>query len=371
MPQASGRMGVVVGGRVPLVLALLEQVLVGGDQEAAVVAAHEVRQEDEQLAAHHGAAVVGQLQHGPGHALLDAGHLVGQVGDAQEGGHGVGQGGAHLDALVAQQGGQLDVGALADAAPLALGQVLPQLADAQGRPLAQQRVVGRVEQLQAVGHDVGGVADQLARLVAAAQHGQDEGAHGLVLADVDDGQVLVRPQDGGEVVVAAVLDQVLLARQVDGQHARPDEDHDGLQLVGGRLQQLEHVGEDADAEGQLHGPGAQVQEAAQQHQGAHAVLLAEQHLQHDGQLLGHLAGQGVAAGQVDLEGGQLLGEEAGVDVLVVQALGLLALQQGQLGQRHVDGQVPAGPQRVAAGVGQRRVGLRLRNRAATMRSWRK
>lgn len=61
------------------------------------------------------------------------------------------------------------------------------------------------------------------------------------------------------------------------------------ELVGGRLQELEHVGEDAHRERQVDGPGAQVQEAAQQLQGAEAVGLAEQHLQHHRQLLRRLA----------------------------------------------------------------------------------
>ena len=69
-----------------------------------------------------------------------------------------------------------------------------------------------------------------------------------------------------------------MAAPVQGQDLGPDEDQ-GLAQVGGcGLQQLEHIWEDADREGQVHGPAAHVQETPQQHQGSQPVHLTQQHL---------------------------------------------------------------------------------------------
>ena len=69
-----------------------------------------------------------------------------------------------------------------------------------------------------------------------------------------------------------------LAGVVTGQDLGPDE-HERRAQVGRRgLQQLEHVGEDAHAQCEVHRPCAHVQEAAQQHQGPQPVHLTQQHL---------------------------------------------------------------------------------------------
>ena len=70
-----------------------------------------------------------------------------------------------------------------------------------------------------------------------------------------------------------------LAGSVEGQDLGPDEDERLPQVGRCGLQQLEHVGIDAHAEGQIHRPGTHVQEVTQQPEGAQAVHLAQQHLQ--------------------------------------------------------------------------------------------
>ncbi len=351
----------VLGRGEQLVLLFFQELLVGRNQKLALIAKHKVREENEKLLPNDRAAVIGKLEHSPSNTLLDPGHLIGEIGDAQESGHGVRHGGANLGAVVLDQVRELVVSVLANAPPLGVRQVPPQLADAQARPLPQERVLGVLDVKQAVGHDVGRVADDLTGLEALAKHGQDERTHGLMLIKNDGGDHgdgLQRLHYSGKIGVAVVLDEVLLARDVDGQDTGPDKDHDGLELLGGRLQQLQHVGEDPDAQRQLHGPGAEVKESAEQDQGPQPVLLAEEDLKHDGQLLRGFLRDGVASCQVDLEGRELLRKERRVNVFVRDAFGLLSLQQGQLRKGHVDGEIPALPEGMAAGVGQ--LGVRLR-----------
>jgi len=74
------------------------------------------------------------------------------------------------------------------------------------------------------------------------------------------------------------------------------------------LQQLEHVGEDADTQRQVYSPQPHIQKPAQQHQRAQPVNLTQQHLQHNGQLLWWLL-VSAAVCQPELKCGELLTEE--------------------------------------------------------------
>lgn len=69
-----------------------------------------------------------------------------------------------------------------------------------------------------------------------------------------------------------------LAGLIEGQDFGPDEDERGPQVSSGGLQQLEHIGEDAHRQRQVHRPAAHVQEAPQQNQRSKPVHLAQQHL---------------------------------------------------------------------------------------------
>ena len=88
-----------------------------------------------------------------------------------------------------------------------------------------------------------------------------------------------------EVQVRAVLDEVVVARGVEGQDGGPDGHERPAQLGRWRLQEFEHVRENAHAERQIHRARPELEEAAQQQQRAHAVRLRQQDLQHHGQLL--------------------------------------------------------------------------------------
>ena len=98
----------------------------------------------------------------------------------------------------------------------------------------------------------------------------------------------------------------------------------------------------------MDGPGAEVEELAEEDEGAQTMDLAHEDLQDDGQLVGGLAGRG-AVGQVDLEGGQLLGEEVRV-LIHVPVFAVLGVEEGgQLGQDGLEGKVPTAPERMSMG----------------------
>ena len=73
-----------------------------------------------------------------------------------------------------------------------------------------------------------------------------------------------------------------LAGPVQGQNLGPDENKRLAQVCGCCLQQLEHIGEDAHRQRQVHCPTAHIQEAPQQGQRPQPVYLAEEDLHTEG-----------------------------------------------------------------------------------------
>jgi len=76
--------------------------------------------------------------------------------------------------------------------------------------------------------------------------GEDDGESERSLGAQERGSAFVR-EDTQEVDMATLADEVDVARLVDSQDARPDL-HEDVAEVRRRLQQLEHVGHDADAD---------------------------------------------------------------------------------------------------------------------------
>ena len=83
-----------------------------------------------------------------------------------------------------------------------------------------------------------------------------------------------------------VFDQLGLTRLVHRQNFGPDEGEQRPQLLRLRRQQLENIGKDPNRQGTGDSPRPEVKELAEKLESLEAVLLAQEHLQDDGQLLG-------------------------------------------------------------------------------------
>ena len=171
-------------------------------------------------------------------------------------------------------------------------------------------------------------------------------------------ELLEEVAQGGRGVRRLRLGELLLAGAVEGEDLGPYGHEHRVQLRRRRLQQLEDVGEDADGEGEAHGPGAQLEEAAQQQQRAVPVRLREEHLQHHRQLLRRPRPRAAAEAQPHLEGGELLREEGarGKAHLAARQRGGLAPAVQQLREAVLHREVPARPEGVLGSVRQGRLG---------------
>ena len=201
-----GMDGTTVAGRRDGDSTSVIEVLVGGHDDVVLVPLDEGGAEDEQLLTHHGAGVVGHGEDGPGEGVLDGGDLIGDVGDAEEGVEGEEHSRPDLGGGIEGESTQSLGGLLADAHPLGIGIVGPELTDAEAGPLAETGVLGIAQVSQAGGHDGRIHADELSLMEALAKDGDDEGAHGAMLAHVGDGDGQVGVQDLDEVLVTAVLE---------------------------------------------------------------------------------------------------------------------------------------------------------------------
>ena len=162
------------------------------------------------------------------------------------------------------------MGILGDRACFAHVVVVPELGEAQRRPLPQEVVVV-LEVLQTRVHHVCLEAGILSERKVAAEDGEDKSAHGTVLAHIRDWQRLpavrgarhmVRlkgAQNRRKVHVTVITEQIDLAALVDGENARPDVDEHRLEISRGALQQFEHIRKNTDTQREIDGPGAQVQ----------------------------------------------------------------------------------------------------------------
>jgi hypothetical protein len=144
-------------------------------------------------------------------------------------------GGANLWAGIPDQERKFVVGILSDASPFGFRKISPQLTDAEARPLSEEGVLEMSDVVQTIRHNVCRVADDLTGLEAFAQHGKDKCAHGLVLVEnthANHREDLLGLHDGGKIGVAVILDEVLLARNIDSEYPSPDKDHDRFELWG-------------------------------------------------------------------------------------------------------------------------------------------
>ena len=243
--------------------------------------------------------------------LLDGGlgaRAAAHVGAQREYGRG-----AHLRHRVAHQRHERRVHIVAHALPARLRIRLPAQAEADAHPLAEERVAVVLAPLH--GEQVGAHGDEVVLLCAllAARIRVDEARqheHRVHLVGGVHVRIAERLDEVDEALL--VLDKLGLARPIDGQYLGPDEGEERPELARLRRQQLEHVGKDADGEGGRDGPRSEVEELAEQLERLHAMLLAEEHLQDDGQLLGWRVRVDVVA-QPDVEDLDLLGEEAARD----------------------------------------------------------
>ena len=241
---------------------------------------------------------------------------------------------------------------------LRVARVLPQLAEAQAQPAHEQGRAARPDgrgvrqPLQTNPRDAARRARRLSLGVSVAHGAQHKRRHRPLLA-----RRVRRVQEPREVRVPAVLHQVGLARRVQRENFRPDEDENLPQIRRGGLQQLEHVRKYAHGQREVHRPRAHVQEPPQQNQRAQAVRLAQQHLEHDRKLFRRRF-LGAPALEPHLERGELLGEERRgreLDGGAVPAPGaVVAVQQaGHLQQARLHGGVPGVPHGVLVRGGHR------------------
>mmetsp|Transcript_11371 Transcript_11371/g.47595 ORF Transcript_11371/g.47595 Transcript_11371/m.47595 type:complete len:220 (-) Transcript_11371:405-1064(-) len=179
-------------------------------------------------------------------------------------------------------------------------------------------------------------AHRLALRMPVGDDREDKRSHRALLAGH-----LRRVEEPDEVHVPVVFHEVQLAASVQCEDLGPDEDEDLPKIRRRRLQQLEDVRENSHGEREVDSPRSHVEEPPEQHQGAEPVRLREEHLKHDGQLLG----RGFtlrAVLQPNLERRELFGEKRARRKLDVRVPGdkRRQLEQANL-HRHVP-RVPHG-----------------------------
>lgn len=269
--------------------------------------------------------------------------------------------------------------------------VVPHHRDAKNRPLPKERIF--ISEVNEAGfEDVHSETGDLSILVITTADGEDEGAHRSVFGNVRKGKLVGRGRvkDGDEVGVRSLVDrsrggvslfqEILLAILVNGENSSPDIDEDRLEFDGGSLQESKDVGEDTDRESDVDCPRTEIEEFTEEDESFESMSLREEDLEDDRKLFWMPSFRDRSLFKPDLESGKLFGEESRVDVgrrrwgrerrwrLIghcwwlwrkrVEPPLFVFEKSGELGETHVDCEIPTIPKRVIVGLRKSRDGDR-------------